>query len=102
MARCYATRDGHAALCLPALGALKHLLLALPHLQRPATRTPDVALIGALAELDGVRERGVEDALRTVLRLAGVVGSEAQEPELLVEGIPRVGGSGRVLETFSL
>ena len=49
-----------------------------------------------------MRERGVEDALRTVLRLAGVVGSEAQEPELLVEGIPRAGGSGRVLETFSL
>ena len=35
--RSFAARPnpGLCALCLPALGALKHLLLALPHLQVP-------------------------------------------------------------------
>ena len=77
-----------------------------PTLQRPATRTPDVALLESLLELEGVIDRAVEDALRTVLRLAGMVAEAAEGvPGLLhAPQTPRAdaAGSARTLEVASL
>ena len=74
--------------------------------QRPATRTPDVALLESLLELEGVIDRAVEDALRTVLRLAGMVAEAAEVvPGLLhAPQTPRAdaAGSARTLEVASL
>lgn len=74
MLKTFATNAELCALCLPALGALKYMLLTLPHLQREETRTADVHALSALLELHGVIDRAVEDAMATVLRLAGLVG----------------------------
>ena len=74
MLKTFATNAELCALCLPALGALKYMLLTLPHLQRQDTRTADVHALSALLELHGVTDRAVEDAMATVLRLAGLVG----------------------------